>query len=183
MKRTTENPPKKFRIRFAYPWSADADARSDSRYQFLKRAVTQAGGAILQDMQKRRLAEIARLRAVQGDNLAESIFGRLEHTDVLVADITGRNANVMLELGYGLALSRKNEIRHVFLFCETDYSFNLIVKPAPPSDIASSFISYYRNVAAPTANAPIYELLDQSGFAGKLVSVLRGTSDGQENSP
>lgn len=179
MKETSNNSTKKLRIRFAYPWTNETTVQDDTRYQFLREIVLRAGGESLKDAE----AETVRLRAVQGENVAESIFGRLDYTDVLIADITNRNANVMLELGYGLALTRKKEIQHVFVMCETDYTFGAVKRPAPPSDLAGYLIVYYRNTAAPTVATPTYELMDNQAFASKMQSVLRAALDAQGQKP
>lgn len=174
MIQSVQNPANKLRIRFAYPWSKDASALDDLRYQFLRQAVISSGGKALKETK----TEIARLRTTHAENVCSGIFNRIEHTDILLVDLTQRNPNVMLELGYFMALKRRAnggalEPKRFFLFCETSYAFQTIEQPPPPSDLAGLLITYYRNYAAPTAERPCYKILDQRGFSAKIQAILR----------
>lgn len=160
MKQAINNPMTKLRIRFAYPWTKNTDARRDPRYQFLRRVIKDSGGNVLRRCQR----EISRLRAGHGNVVAESIFKCLEHTDILVADLTDQNPNVMLELGYAFALKRAGAIQHIFLFCEKNHAPGAMQKVTPPSDLAGFMVTYYRKVQVHTPGKPCYEVVDQLGF-------------------
>jgi len=50
-----------------------------------------------------------RLRSSAGRSILDSIVTKIKNTQVVIFDITDKNPNVMLELGYALALSNDNE--------------------------------------------------------------------------
>lgn len=179
MKETPNNPSKKLRIRFAYPWTKNTAARRDPRYQFLRSAITAAGANVL----RRCPSEIARLRSAHGRRVAESIFKRLEHTDILVADLTDQNPNVMLELGYAFALERAGAIQHIFLFCEQNHAPRVKQKATLPSDLAGFTLTYYRTVEVCVPGKPGYEVVDQQGFATMFRALICKVVANQVNKP
>ncbi len=80
-----------------------------------------------------------RLRSSAGKPLLDSIISKIKNSQVVIYDITDRNPNVMLELGYALALSHDNEYLSVYLICKKG-------EPLPtniPTDLHGYFISEY----------------------------------------
>ncbi len=103
-------------IRVAYGW--DGDVSNDKRWlgtrDFLNAVAEQARANFAKRNPEKEVPriDVRRLRAVTGEHIQTSIFKRIAETDILVADIsfrkkegrTERPANVLLELGAGLAL-------------------------------------------------------------------------------
>ena len=80
-----------------------------------------------------------RLRSSAGRSILDSIVTKIKNTQVVIFDITDKNPNVMLELGYALALSNDNEYLSIYLICKKG-------EPLPkniPTDLHGYFISEY----------------------------------------
>lgn len=80
-----------------------------------------------------------RLRSSAGRSILESILVKIKNSQVIIFDITDKNPNVMLELGYALALSNGNDFLSIYLICKKG-------EPLPkniPSDLHGYFISEY----------------------------------------
>ena len=80
-----------------------------------------------------------RLRSSAGRPMLESITAKIKNSQVIIFDITDKNPNVMLELGYALALSAQNDYLSIYLICKKG-------DPLPkniPTDLHGYFISEY----------------------------------------
>jgi len=80
-----------------------------------------------------------RLRSSAGRSILDSITVKIKNSQVIIFDITDKNPNVMLELGYALAISKDNEFISIYLICKKG-------EPLPnniPTDLHGYFISEY----------------------------------------
>jgi hypothetical protein len=80
-----------------------------------------------------------RLRSSAGRPMLDSIMAKIKGSQVIIFDITEKNPNVMLELGYSLALSKENPFLSIYLICKKG-------EPLPkdiPTDLHGYFISEY----------------------------------------
>lgn len=80
-----------------------------------------------------------RLRSSAGRSILDSIMAKINNSQVIIFDISEKNPNVMLELGYALALSNENEFLSIYLICKKG-------EPLPkdiPTDLHGYFISEY----------------------------------------
>lgn len=80
-----------------------------------------------------------RLRSSAGRPMLESITAKIKNSQVIIFDITDKNPNVMLELGYAIALSALNDYQSIYLICRKG-------EPLPkniPADLHGYFISEY----------------------------------------
>ena len=80
-----------------------------------------------------------RLRSSAGRSILDSIIAKIKNSQVVIFDITDKNPNVMLELGYALALSNDNDYLSIYLICKKG-------EPLPkniPTDLHGYFISEY----------------------------------------
>lgn len=80
-----------------------------------------------------------RLRSSAGRSILDSIIVKIKNSQVIIFDITDKNPNVMLELGYALALSKDDEFISIYLICKKG-------EPLPnniPTDLHGYFISEY----------------------------------------
>ena len=82
-----------------------------------------------------------RLRASAGKTMLESIFKRIETSNVIIFDITEKNPNVFLELGIAIALTKSNYNISVYLIKEKNEKSS--VAKDLPSDLQGYFISEY----------------------------------------
>jgi hypothetical protein len=111
-------------------------ALKELRNRIAKRIIN--GGSELYE-QKIQLT-YSRLRSTSGTLVLNSIRQRIFIADVIIFDITGFNANVMIELGIALEmqLSAKSKAK-VFLIAESKtYDASLL-----PSDLAGYFLTNY----------------------------------------
>ena len=80
-----------------------------------------------------------RLRSSAGRSMLDSIISKIKNSQVVIFDITDKNPNVMLELGYALALSIDNDYLSIYLISKKG-------EPLPhniPTDLHGYFISEY----------------------------------------
>jgi hypothetical protein len=80
-----------------------------------------------------------RLRSSAGRTILDSIKAKIINSQVIIFDISDKNPNVMLELGYALAISNDNNYLSIYLICKKD-------EPLPkniPTDLHGYFISEY----------------------------------------
>lgn len=80
-----------------------------------------------------------RLRSSAGRSILDSIIAKIKNSQVVIFDITDKNPNVMLELGYALALSKDDDYLSIYLICKKG-------EPLPkniPTDLHGYFISEY----------------------------------------
>jgi hypothetical protein len=82
-----------------------------------------------------------RLRASAGKTMLESIFKRIETSNVIVFDISDNNPNVFLELGMAIALTKNKFDISVYLIKEKKEKGALLSNL--PSDLQGYFISEY----------------------------------------
>ncbi|MBM3431667.1 MAG: hypothetical protein FJX92_01520 [Bacteroidetes bacterium] len=82
-----------------------------------------------------------RLRASAGKTMLESIFKRIETSNVVIFDISEDNPNVFLELGIAMALTKNNYNISVYLIKERKEKGRLLSEL--PSDLQGYFISEY----------------------------------------
>lgn len=80
-----------------------------------------------------------RLRSSAGRSILDSIISKIKNSQVVIFDSTDKNPNVMLELGYALALSIDNDYLSIYLISKKG-------EPLPhniPTDLHEYFISEY----------------------------------------
>ena len=80
-----------------------------------------------------------RLRSSAGRTILDSVKVKIKNSQVIIFDISDNNPNVMLELGYALALSNDNDYLSIYLICKKG-------EPLPkniPTDLHGYFISEY----------------------------------------
>jgi hypothetical protein len=80
-----------------------------------------------------------RLRSSAGRSILDSIVSKIKNSQVVIFDISDKNPNVMLELGYALAISNDIEYLSIYLICKKG-------EPLPkniPTDLHGYFISEY----------------------------------------
>lgn len=82
-----------------------------------------------------------RLRASAGKTMLDSIIKRIETSNVIIIDISENNANVFLELGIAIALTRNNNNISVYIIKEKKENQSLL--SSIPSDLQGYFISEY----------------------------------------
>jgi hypothetical protein len=82
-----------------------------------------------------------RLRASAGKTMLDSIVKRIETSNVIIIDISENNANVFLELGIAIALTRNNNNISVYIIKEKKENQSLL--SSIPSDLQGYFISEY----------------------------------------
>lgn len=80
-----------------------------------------------------------RLRSSAGRPMLESITAKIKNSQVIIFDITDKNPNVMLELGYAIALSALNDYQSIYLICRKGDALPKNI----PSDLHGYFISEY----------------------------------------
>ncbi len=130
-------------IRVAYPWSKSArHPREDARWTGIRKfAESCAATAVAKEAKRSGIAvpatenwvDVARLRGMAGAFLSDVIFQRLACADILIADISGDNPNVMLEVGAAIASGR---VRVFLLKTQTGSEH-----PQPPSDLHGYFVT------------------------------------------
>ena len=80
-----------------------------------------------------------KLRSSAGRPILDSILKRIKNSQVIIFDITEKNPNVMLELGYALATATNIEFLSIYLICMKG-------EPLPkdiPTDLHGYFITEY----------------------------------------
>jgi hypothetical protein len=80
-----------------------------------------------------------RLRSSAGRSMLDSIMTKIKNSQVIIFDISEKNPNVMLELGYALALANENEFLSIYLIREKGE----ILPNGIPTDLHGYFISEY----------------------------------------
>lgn len=83
-----------------------------------------------------------RLRASAGRTMLESIYKRIENSQVVIIDITRFNSNVFIEAGIAIALSKKYAYLSVYFIKEVHDNEDLLLNL--PSDLQGYFISGYK---------------------------------------
>lgn len=121
---------------------------------------------------------IHRLRSRHGATLFAGILKKIDRSDILFFDITGRNPNVHFELGYAIAKKGANSGR-VFIFHKKDKEAdNKNQKTEPCSDIAGYMLTFYNSSNKGEKSMGFkkdqykFKLKDQRGFRAALISSL-----------
>lgn len=83
-----------------------------------------------------------RLRASAGRTMLESIYKRIENSQVVIIDISQTNSNVFIEAGIAIALSKKHAYLSVYFIKEVNDNEDLLLNL--PSDLQGYFISGYK---------------------------------------
>ncbi len=136
----------------AYPWYTSTD-NSNNKVKQKNTISSKAIKEIITRIQKRlenlqeKNAEIiipklfySRLRATSGSFVFESIRERMTNAYAVIFDITGHNANVMLELGMALELQQQLESSaKVFLIAQAEEFTDALL----PSDLRGFFLTTY----------------------------------------
>jgi hypothetical protein len=124
-----------FTISGGYQWSSEL-AKLAIQYvanSVIKKYDGKSGKKIKYNINYRRL------RSSAGRSMLDSISAKIQNSNVIIFDITEKNPNVMLELGYALALAESQEFLSIYLICKKG-------KPLPtdiPTDLHGYFISEY----------------------------------------
>jgi hypothetical protein len=82
-----------------------------------------------------------KLRASAGRTMIESIYNRIESSQVVIIDISHPNSNVFIEAGIAIALSKNKEFQSVYFIKEQVENQPLVENL--PSDLQGYFISEY----------------------------------------
>ena len=80
-----------------------------------------------------------KLRSSAGRSMLDSILKRIKNSQIIIFDITEKNPNVMLELGYALATATNTEFLSIYIICKKG-------EPLPkdiPTDLHGYFITEY----------------------------------------
>ena len=124
-----------FTISGGYPWSSNS----------AKLAIQQVSNDVINRFDGKNKKKLKyninyrRLRSSAGRSMLDSIITKIKNSQVIIFDISEKNPNVMLELGYALAISNDNEYLSVYLICKKG-------EPLPkdiPTDLHGYFISEY----------------------------------------
>ena len=167
------------KVRIAYPWrigrgKRDATAergqkRRSALIKFAKACAHAATTAVTSQLGLRETAvsvDVERLRGSAGAFLSDVIFSRLSDTDVLIADITGHNPNVMLEVGAAIA-SKKTRV-----FLVKELPANAGVGHLAPSDLQGYYVTRIGRDEDGTI-ALNRDVSLRSGVTGAIASRLR----------
>ena len=132
------NTKKKLLISYSYAWKNEEKNTStglsnDSHKAFLA-IKEQISNTIKEDINK---CNFRRLRGSAGSVIFETITQKIEDSDIILVDISGRNPNVMLELGMALAIFKNSSKRNIFLICKGE------IKDELPSNLNGYFVSQY----------------------------------------
>ena len=156
-----------------YGWSEHHGTGGlNDHWRFLRNEVQKAAAELEKRGDKRRGAKnplrisINRLRGRHGNTLIGGLLQKIDRSDILFFDISGKNPNVHFELGYALAQKGAGSGR-VYVFSEEGEK--------ACSDLTGYMLSQYRlNTASgkPKKGAPLMTLLDPIGFRSALVASL-----------
>ena len=107
--------PKPIEICVSFPWTRRGKStmpiRQDKRWLFLRERITK----VIDECKRRSETSpgkykldirLYRLRGRQGMHLLSTLRDRIQRADVLVVDLAGRNANVLLEVGMAVGMNK-----------------------------------------------------------------------------
>jgi hypothetical protein len=165
-------------ISIAYGW-AEHDKRTkkktgglNAHWKFLKEQIKSVVGQVLNESKSRVDAEyvlkirISRLRARHGAGVLKSIKKRIKRSDILIFDISGKNPNVLFELGYAMAIKGTH----------TENIFVLTSNPKTPSDLQFFMRTEYtihKQQDPKNPKTPYGKIRDSKGFRSALLSSIK----------
>jgi hypothetical protein len=131
-----------FVISAAYKWP-DTNKKEKTNYSetAIKHITKMIGSRFNKDKSAAIEINYKRLRASAGKTMLDSIVKRIETSNVILFDISTDNANVFLELGVALALTKNKNNISVYLIKEKKSNEHLFQHI--PSDLQGYFISEY----------------------------------------
>lgn len=132
-----------FVISTAYKWP-DADKKEKTNHsEIATKHIAKMISNRFNGKDKTLAAQInyKRLRASAGKTMLDSIVKRIETSNVIIFDISQNNANVFLELGIAIALTKNNDHIAVYIIKEKIEKQSLL--SSIPSDLQGYFISEY----------------------------------------
>lgn len=171
---------KSIKVSVGYAWQKDSSnektkpVNEDALWQSIR---TRFAGVCKTVGKKNNLnVSLSRLRATVGDFILPSIMRKIEHSDVLIFDLTkadyvlstekdgsirnGINQNVILELGAALALKK-----HIILMCSSAVKI--------PTDLSGLYVAKYRAEESDGKIQRNFE--DEKGLTTAFVGMLRKT--------
>jgi len=132
-----------FTISAAYKWpNTNKKEKTNNSEIAIKHIAKMIGSRFNnKDRSSQKLISYKRLRASAGKTMLDSIIKRIETSNVIIIDISENNANVFLELGIAIALTRNNNNISVYIIKEKKENQSLL--SSIPSDLQGYFISEY----------------------------------------
>lgn len=125
-----------FTISSAYPW-----ANNDSS----KKAINYIAKMIKDRFNNKEEYDYninyRKLRASAGRTMLDSIYNRINDSQVIIIDLSENNSNVFLEAGIALAIEKNNKYLSVYFIREK--KTGIILPEGIPSDLQGYFISEY----------------------------------------
>ncbi len=132
-----------FTISAAYKWPDSNKKEKTNNSEIAIKHIAKMIGSRFNNKDKSSQLQISykRLRASAGKTMLDSIVKRIETSSVIIIDISENNANVFLELGIAIALTRNNNNISVYIIKEKKE--NQPLHTSIPSDLQGYFISEY----------------------------------------
>jgi hypothetical protein len=168
---TTEGHP--ITLSVGYGWSEHAgNGGLNDHWDFLRKEVEKAAAELTSRAANRSGAQyplkisIHRLRGRHGTTLFGGILQKIDRSDILFFDISGKNPNVHFELGYAIAKKGADSGR-IYIFSE--------LGKEPCSDLTGYMLSQYQpstDSGKTKKNKAPLELVDSRGFRSALVASL-----------
>jgi hypothetical protein len=161
-------------VHVGYPWpqTTAGQKTGDPVWNFARQLIGIAAGAVAKTQANRAAPKlpirINRLRAMHGGGVLDVLLRRVRCSDILVFDITGLNANVLIEIGMALAL--KGTSGSVFLLQRTDSRGRPLDPANHPSDLSGYFFTRYQ--VKVLRGRSYLQLIEPQGFLAALRSRL-----------
>lgn len=172
-------------ISIGYGWSEHTGNDGlNEHWNFLRKEAEKAVSELSKRAAKRLGAQhplnvsIRRLRGRHGTTLFGGILQKIDRSDILFFDISGRNPNVHFELGYAIGKKGADSGR-VFIFSEEIKEVEKENQESGPcSDIAGYMLTLYEalnksvKLKKSKNDESSFKLNDQRGFRSALISSL-----------
>ncbi len=172
-------------ISIGYGWSEHTGNNGlNEHWNFLRNEAEKAVTEFSKRADKRESAQhplkisIHRLRGRHGTTLFGGILQKIDRSDILLFDISGRNPNVHFELGYAIGKKGADSGR-VFIFGEeSKLTWTENEKSGPCSDIAGYMLTLYEASSksekskSSKKDQSLFKLNDPRGFRAALISAL-----------
>ncbi len=142
------NRPITIRVGYGWPKRDGKSKPEDHVWAFIRERIKVVSDSLSKTQVKRGgrtfTCHINRLRAMHGGSVLDVLLQRIREADILVFDITGRNPNVLVEIGMALAMNGCSG--RVFVFQEVDDEGNPAEGAKHPTDLNGYFFTRYRKV-------------------------------------
>ncbi len=132
-----------FTISAAYQWST-SKAESNNSEKAIKKIVEMIKNRFSNNENAKFNYNVnyRRLRASAGRTIFESIYNRINKSQVVIIDLSHPNPNVFIETGIAIAVSKQCEYLSVYFIKELNENNSLLDNL--PSDLQGYFISGYK---------------------------------------